>query len=545
MKTKVALFSLCALTSVVPLALSPAVPQAEARENSFSGGGSVSYEISNHSGSNTSSGTAQPSGQINGETATLPSAVSSNDSNYSRVIISPVLTVKSLGEKNAINLTYSPSMLYGDGDHGNLQQAVTISANWSPTSRWAVNVSNNYQQTDSDLDNINMAGFTPQPVNSEGVQGSGQNTQAGGPGAQTAGQPGATTSQTSQTTTGGNQLADQPGRQKYSTNTFHIDTTYAYWEDSSVNFGYELQLLRYDELTGTNQDHDRHSIFANINHRLNSRYRFNVNAQYVPGSRDGAAALPATDGETADEVPVTDNANNQARLSQTASSNVQEFHISTSIESLTIPHHPLNLTYSLDTSRYDDDSQNNSQIHSLLLGWTWEINPKSQFSLSAGPTLSKQDNTDDSWSYALNAGYNRQWSAGGGINFSASHGVQMQNFSGNTNNNGMTEYWRGGVSVSQALSQNLALNFMATAADQDVTNSSSPTGSELANELAGGSHNTRQYTLGGGLNYNFARWYSLGLNYTYTTQDGDLPTDNYDEHRVMLVLSMQRDFFHW
>ena len=473
MKKKVALFSLCALAVIMP----QAARQAEARENSLSGGGSISYEIYDKSTDATPA-----AGQSNG-----------ND-NYSRIIINPALTVRSLGENNVIELTYAPSIAYGDGDNGKLQQSVNGRASWSPTSHWTITLADSYQETDTDLDNINRARFTPQPAPTPGGPQGGSGTPPSPP-------------------VNDSQLTGQTGRQKYSNNIFSANTAYQYWEDSFFNFGYQLDQLRYDQLTGSNQDFDRHTVSANIRHRLNSQYSLTVAASYVTGTSNQAEQAAAN----------------------SASAGVDEYHLSTSLQSLTIPHHPLSLSYSLGVSDYDDDRQANSQIHTLLLGWTWEINPKATFSLSAGPSYQKSDN--ESWSYALNASYSHQWSATGRISFNVSHGMENRNFSGNGKDNGLIEYWRAGVGISQALSQNLSLNLMATAADEDVTQSD--------NGLHNGSRGTRQYSLGGGLSYSFWRWYSLGLNYTYTTQDGDLPGDDYDEQRVMLVLSMQRDFFHW
>jgi hypothetical protein len=382
MKTKAAVFSLCALAAMMPQAAS----QVEARENSLSGGGSISYETYDKSGGN-----AQGAGQANG-----------ND-NYSRVIISPVLTVKSLGDKNSIELTYSPSLSYGDGDNGDLQQSARISANWSPTSRWTVALSDNYQQTDTDLNNINRAGFT-QPVATPG----GQEGNGAAGGSQTSQGP-----QTSQTASN-SQLTNQPGRQKYTDNALTADATYQYWEDSFFKFGYALDLLRYDDLVGSNQNFDRHTFSASIKHRLNSQYSLAAAGSYVKGISDQAGQAAAN----------------------TPSQDVDEYHVSTSIESLTIPHHPLSLTYSLDISNYDDERQADSQIHTLLLGWTWQINPKAAFSLSGGPIYEKSDN-DGSWSYALNASYSHQWSATGQIAFTVSHGMESRNFSGSQADNGM------------------------------------------------------------------------------------------------------------
>ncbi|MDR3090439.1 MAG: outer membrane beta-barrel protein [Desulfobulbaceae bacterium] len=523
MKTKAAILSLCALAVVAP--------RLEARENSLSGGGSITYEMYDKSGGESAENTG---GEVEEAAAPQAALSSDDDDDYSRIIISPVLTIKSIGDKNAVSLSYSPVLQYGDDSDGDIQQVVSITADWSPTSRWALSFRDSYQETDTDLDNVNMAGFTPQPATVQGGQGrgSGQSEQ------------GASVSQSSSDS----QLTDSPGRQKYSTNDFEIAATYTYWEDSSLKFGYGLEQLRYDNLIGSNQDYDKNTIFANIKHRLNSQYSLAAEARYAMGTFDDAAPIPVTDA-------VAPLAEGDAALSQpddnsyspAASSDVDELHFSTSLESLVIPHHPLSLTYTLDTSKYDDEGQGDTQIHALLFGWTWEMSEKSTFTFSIGPSYQKNDGDEgDSWDYALNAAYSRRWSAAGDIVFSAAHGAEMRNFSGNANDNGMTEYWRGGVNINQALSQNLALNLMATAADEDVSQSASITERELEDDLAaGGASNTRQYTLGGGLSYNFARWYALGLNYSYTTQDGDLPEDNYDEHRLMLVLSMQRDFFHW
>ncbi|MCI5212258.1 MAG: hypothetical protein D3910_26530, partial [Candidatus Electrothrix sp. ATG2] len=57
--------------------------------------------------------------------------------------------------------------------------------------------------------------------------------------------------------------------------------------------------------------------------------------------------------------------------------------------------------------------------------------------------------------------------------------------------------------------------------------------------------NRKIYEGGCSLGYNFLRWYSMALNYTYSKQDAELLKERYDEHRVYLTFSVKKELLRW
>ena len=58
-------------------------------------------------------------------------------------------------------------------------------------------------------------------------------------------------------------------------------------------------------------------------------------------------------------------------------------------------------------------------------------------------------------------------------------------------------------------------------------------------------YNTTEYEAGLGLRYTFGRWYSAGIRYSYYVSDGDLDTDQYSDHKIMLTLSATKELWRW
>ncbi len=53
------------------------------------------------------------------------------------------------------------------------------------------------------------------------------------------------------------------------------------------------------------------------------------------------------------------------------------------------------------------------------------------------------------------------------------------------------------------------------------------------------------YIAGTGLSYTFLQFYTASVDYTFTKLDSDRAGDDYDDHRVLLTLSWQKELFHW
>jgi len=53
------------------------------------------------------------------------------------------------------------------------------------------------------------------------------------------------------------------------------------------------------------------------------------------------------------------------------------------------------------------------------------------------------------------------------------------------------------------------------------------------------------YTVGAGLSYNFKQFYTAGISYTFIRQDSDRIGQDYDDHRLLLTLSWEKELFRW
>jgi hypothetical protein len=57
--------------------------------------------------------------------------------------------------------------------------------------------------------------------------------------------------------------------------------------------------------------------------------------------------------------------------------------------------------------------------------------------------------------------------------------------------------------------------------------------------------NRERYIAGAILRYTFWQFYTAGVDYTFTKQDSEQAGDDYDDHRILLTLSWEKELFHW
>jgi len=55
----------------------------------------------------------------------------------------------------------------------------------------------------------------------------------------------------------------------------------------------------------------------------------------------------------------------------------------------------------------------------------------------------------------------------------------------------------------------------------------------------------KTYEAGTSLKYSFLQWYTASLKYTFRQQDSEEVNDSYDEHRVFLSLSVEKELLRW
>lgn len=409
------------------------------------------------------------------------------DDKYSRLRIAPLIEVTSQSARDEFLLSYSPSYRYDldthedDVDH-------SFSAEYSRfiTERWQLLLADRYRLTDQadDITAIDPVGEV--------------------------------------------QISDDEGRRQYWTNDFSIFSEYTYWEGSLFTLGY-IYTIYENEDSGLDSDdgnYQRHSFLASVGHRFNSIWGLSVSGNYIRGLYD--ESYTAFTGTGVDSGGIDND--------------LTQYGASTSLQWSRIMHHVFSLGYSYSATEYDDSTRDGSTIHSGILGWQWAVAENLSVSLSGGPSYAKTDGQSGQWGVNANASVQKEIERGS-LGLALSHGFDQQNFDGtDQNQNGLQEFTQLRADFTYQLLENVSLGLFSgyRYEDLDTITPVLATGGTTTETI-----NKETLTAGTNLSYQFMRWYSLSLLYSYTQMDTDEINDSYDEHRVALTLSYKKDFFHW
>ncbi len=419
------------------------------------------------------------------------------DYRYRRILFSPMMQFKSLGEKDSFELRAAPGIKYDLLDSGtDWDSTFDISANRFITKSLQVGLSNNFIRSDYNGTNYaisNSSAVTP------------------------------TESTTAVTTSTGPiqpELSNDRGRQRYWENTSGLFTNYFYRQDSVFRLDFNYVALRNDNNTNnsvsSNEDYDRYVTGLRNEHRFNVEWKSTVDLQFVRG------IFPSSD-------PVN------------LSKDLNEYHMGLTIANESIAHNPLSLSYNYIGTKYDETLLNDSDIHQGRLTWRRDFSPHIYTNLGIGPSYAKTEEQNGTWggngvaeiNYAVEHGY---------YNFKVEKNYDVDNFSG-TNDRALIDVWETRFSASRQLLKEVTLigNLAYISEDRKETLATSGNGNlpqidKVQRDI---------YIAGAGLKYNFWQFYSAGIDYTYTKQDSDRVDDSYDDHRILLTLSWEKELFHW
>ena len=481
-----------------------AVPVASARVNTLSGGVSTSYEYQErtYTGETTTTGT-------DGQTTQLRP-----NERHSRFILSPTVSIVSETMRDKAEFDYTPSFYYDvSQSDSNVDHKLLASYHRSLTQFWEITLADNYRKTEQ-LNDYST------PVTSANGTGS-------------------VTSVDTAIASAGSQLRDEPGRRRYSTNNLYFATDYAYAQDSLISFAYTWSTLRNDVSAFSGyQDYDKHAFAGSGSYRFDPRWKITGYGNYIRGLFDTVGV--ATDqGTTA--------------VATQPSDDLRQYRAGATLESDLIPHQPLSLNYDYSTTRYDSSLQNDSQIHSLTLGWKWSYSPRLEFAAGAGPSYIIQDNADNTWRANGNASVNYSLEKGS-IKLAVDGGTEYQNFSGTTQDQGLTKYWQVRTDLTYNLLRDLTSTLYGLYRDEsrdqvtassaiDQTSSSTETGT--AGTVISRSNGGKRYAAGGSITYQFWQYYSASLSYSYVRWNADLVANAYEDNRVIFTVAYNNDLLRW
>lgn len=349
------------------------------------------------------------------------------------------------------------------------------------------------------------------------------------------------------------------GRRRYWTNNFHFNSNYTYATGSSVGAGYIYRILRNDDTgPGGYEDYDRHIADLSLQHQFNAAWNIALTTSYTRGLFDPPESeVVGSTGEELEGIPLetADNIDEED-----LSSDLSEYRTSTTVNWLFSPRKTFFISHTFMGSDYDDTLRNNSELHDLTLGTRYQHTRQLSFELGGGPSYEKTETFDGTWNY--NAHFNLDYNIAENSSLAASvtKGYEQQNFSQNNSllggDQGLTEFWQWNLNFSHELVTDLTATLFATYRDerqesslQGITSSiESDTNLEtLDNETfrEESTFDRKIYQAGGSLSYAFLRWYTASVRYTYRQQDSEQINDSYDEHRVYLTLSVQKELLRW
>jgi hypothetical protein len=483
----------------IPIALLTAIPAA-GRDVTIGGGISTSYEYYSREYDPEDRQTELR------DVATLSEQRQNiSDDKYNRFRVAPLLTLNSSSSRDQLSLRYLLGLWYDEesSDH-DIDHNLSASYAYSLTQQWRLKLGESFILTDEATQDSDTA--ASQPENTESSQ-----------------------------------LSDNDGRRTYWRNNLTVSSDYLYLEDSTVAVGYSLGLLQNTEVADNSsyEDYVRHSGTLSVGHRFDSIWKLSVDGSYTRGLF-----------ENADESDLREDIEEA-----TQDDDLHEFRAATLLESRTAEHHVLSLKYGFTGVDYDDARRANTNLHDATAGWVWELAKDTSFYLGGGPSYYKTEEQDGTWGYnaAMKLRYGLER---GAIEFSLDRGYDIQNFTGSDDESGIREYWQTRLDFSHQLLEDLSWRLFVNYRDEDQEE---VTGQRLIGTVGDAisdvideqfaidtdTFNRKRLGAGTSLGYKFAQWYAVTISYNYTNQESEQVDDSYDEHRVVLSLSMEKDFLKW
>ncbi len=428
---------------------------------------------------------------------------------YRRLILSPNIQFRSLSEKDSFRLGLAPGIKYDLENSGtDWDSNLNVSADRFMTKSWRMGISNNFLRTDynnSSNRNINPIVTSDTTVATDPTTG------------ETVVLPSTTEPQ----------LSSDRGRRRYWRNTLGVYSDLFYHEGSLFRMDADYVALRNENSSNFNvgQDYDRYTAGLRDEHRFNAKWKSTVWGRYVLGD------FKSTNNSG------TGNSNTNSALTE----DVQEYHLQLELENESIVNNPLSVSYNYTANRFDGDLEHDNDIHQMRFSWKRNYSPRLYTRIGAGP------------SYEKTVGQSANWATNGiaEVNYLVEHGFanfrverkyDVDNFSG-SNLRGAVKSWEarlaGGYQLQKDLSLSGRLAYIHEDRQQTIATSTSTTATDIGN------FNRKRYIAGTILSYTFWQYYNASIDYTFTKQESDLAGDTYNDHRILLTLSWERELLRW
>lgn len=442
------------------------------------------------------------------------------DDDFKQFLLIPSMLFQSSSPRDNLELELVPALTYDlDEEETDWNGTVRLAADRFINRDWQVGIENTYLRTDyyrtpnEPLESINQAAANAPALPSAP------------------------------------ELSPDIGRQIYDRNALNLYSDYTYRPDSLLRVGFNYVILRYDEEIDRDQDYDRYELLFLNNHRFNPVWSTSLDFRYVVGDFE-ETELAGIDGIVGGVVPEGEAVTDIDSLSE----DLKEYRLLARVDNEAINQNLLYAQYQYIGLKYDETLRNDSDIHQMRFNWRRDYSSRFYTIAGIGPSYVDTENRDSEWDAngIVEANYLFER---GALNFSAENRLDVESFDG-TRDDGPADIWDVGLAFDYRLTRNLImlgrLSYIheertdAFAALETILGSANP-----QDTLAGATieeleeYDRDRYIAGISLEYAFMRDYTARLDYDYIDQESDLIGDTYDEHRVILTLSWQKDIFRW
>jgi len=421
-----------------------------------------------------------------------------------KLSLTPSFTLNSAGLYDQLSFRYAPSLNYDFvDDESSLDHSLGLTYQRMLSSRWTVNIADNFTLSD-DPDAASSSYSTDSGTDSTG---------------------------TSDTSSTEDTLSRDQFGSTYWTNTASLRTSYALFERTTLGGGYTYSVLRNDS-SGTGSDdsydeYDKHTFSANISHGFNAYWRGSLGGNYTRGLYK--------------EPP-------PSALAPSTNSDLNQYGLNLGLDYVQSVRNFFPFQYSYSQTQYDNDTRSDTQSQQWSLGWNHSFDPQTTLAIGGGPSYAKTEGQDGAWGYNAYLDFTKQYQhATWKVQLSKQY--ETNNFTG-TDESGLTDTYSAKTSFAYQYTKNLGLDIYGryskeSQIDPQGKYRDAVTGLVTQTQTGDNTYDKDIYEIGAGLSYTFARWYSLGLKYSYYVSEGQTESDQYDEHRIMLSLSASKEFWRW
>ncbi|MGV1098198.1 hypothetical protein ACUUL3_02180 [Thiovibrio sp. JS02] len=291
-------------------------------------------------------------------------------------------------------------------------------------------------------------------------------------------------------------LSDKRGRNRYSHNSFLSRLEYQYAQESFAKVSYENQVL--DNSEAGQDDFVKHTPGVGITHRFNHQWSSVADYTYTNGQFDESDDL---DRHAAD---------------------------------LYLYHHLTPSSKVFGRYGYTDVDYDSLQvdyhIQTATLGLERSLSPTMTLSLEGGGSFLSRDTGSDRDSFYFRMGIQEELEKGL-LSFSAESGLDEQQFSG-VSDQGVSRFWKIKGDLSHDFLKYLQ-GVLSCSYREDTYLERVPEEDE------------QEFRTDAALIYSFWQHYKATVKYSYVNVDADVAANRYDDNRVFLILSTERDLLKW